>query len=1442
VVTVLFVPPTGDRNATVLAESCAAVDLAACAAALGGGTAGCVPVNGGGSVGLAVTDANELQFRFPDTDARLAAGACPGDPTCNDDRTFSGPAKIVVTRRGAPLPCGLATQRCADLGGTTASNGVIACVDELFELDGTCRSGAAQVDETFGDFAALPPPNDFGQLVAAPGVTELRFTTDASGNLLLPMDYTAVLLRVEGVPVPQLARGTTSVEAFLGGGQKIDLLGSSFLGSYSPEGIVLPPFFTPLSDPSLPSDAILFGSIDAPRGVIRIARQACVGGDDEGTSCTQNGDCSSAVCSAPLFDFSTRYASGVGPIVLPGGANLYSAELESPVPLEGLTQGPEALAFVLSEAVDAVDRNGDADPLPERRDFVVTVRDEQTGAVQPIGPGGSDGRAVVRLRDGPFAFPAVETRDDLVAFLESEPAQGNFDTNGNGDVFDSILRLFRLDPEGPTDLTPAGPPTADASAAVNGRSLGFADAYRLLLLTREAREADQATSDVATAFYRDSNFFYGSWGPSVSADGRYVAFASSAANLVAGDTNLNVDVFVRDQQSAQITRVSVGGCSATQATGGSAAASISADGRYVAFVSSASNLVAGDTNTLTDVFVHDRATGCTTRAQGLVQPNGRSYNPSISTDGAFVAFDSDATNLGGDANAFRDVFIWLNGTTTVTVASRASGWGPALGGSFGAISADGRFVSFVSPAGNLVQNDNNETYDVFVRDLSGVSTSRVNVSSLGEEANDITFYEPSISRDGRFVAFSSLAENLVPGDTNGMMDIFVHDRQSGETTRASVSSSGEQGNNHSPGVDFDGPGPAVSPDGRFVAFVSSASNLVAGDPGGGVYVHDRVTVETRRSGSGAGASSSAEGAFVAFASTDVFVRGPDPADLAADRSGDTRLDDTVLRVVDASAGPPASITDLCPADAVAVAGGRAAFLRPESAGESTNAGCTGPTLTGPDLNGDFDEIDRVVHLWNGASVSNLRCAATAVELSETRLAALVSEEGVFDFNLDGDGDDAVAHVRSPTAAAGATCDTSGWLNISLAGTAIGVSGDHVAVLASEVDQAADLNGDGDTVDTVLHLVDGSTGQLHPQFVPTAAEEFVLGSTLVAFRTSEGAQSSESPPDCSLNGDDDCGDAVLQVADLATGVIVSSGQAAVRCELSACDPRRPYRVSQDTVRFLTLEAQQGQDLNDDGDQLDLLVQVMNVQSGGTEVVAEATDPAEVSEDAAAVPTSDPTAAPSEDDPAAQSSQVLVARGRCVEDSLLACTVGVPGTCASGTFCFAPSGQGPGTCVADTGRTCRPDAPLPEQGCTPGATCVGDLAVLAVADHDADQVPDALDNCSDAANTNQADADQDGVGDVCDLETCGNTIVEIGEECDDGDLVSGDGCDANCRDTACGNGILAAGEACDDGNLLAGDGCSPSCQIETACSDGVDNDGDGLTDYLADPGCTGGADSG
>jgi len=281
---------------------------------------------------------------------------------------------------------------------------------------------------------------------------------------------------------------------------------------------------------------------------------------------------------------------------------------------------------------------------------------------------------------------------------------------------------------------------------------------------------------------------------------------------------------------------------------------ISADARYVAFASRATNLVAGDTNQVDDVFIRDRLTGTTERVS--VSSGGREGNgPSgvgsawvppayvywkplcVSADGRFVAFNSAASNLvPDDTNGADDIFVRDRLAATTERVSISSAAGEANGPSKApAISADGRYVAFESDASNLVPGDTNAVTDIFVRDRLEATTDRVSVSTAGGQANGAC-RAPSVSADGMLVAFDSTASNLVPGDTNGWRDVFVHDRASGETIRASVASSGTQGNGSSHG-------PVLSGNGRWVAFESSSTNLAGG--ANFVFLRDLDTHVTR---------------------------------------------------------------------------------------------------------------------------------------------------------------------------------------------------------------------------------------------------------------------------------------------------------------------------------------------------------------------------------------------------------------------------------------------------------------------------------------------------------------------------------------------------------------------------------------------------------------------
>ena len=383
--------------------------------------------------------------------------------------------------------------------------------------------------------------------------------------------------------------------------------------------------------------------------------------------------------------------------------------------------------------------------------------------------------------------------------------------------------------------------------------------------------------------------------PAISADGRYVAFYSDASNLVSGDTNGARDVFVRDLQTGETSRVSVSS-SGAEANGDSFAPALSSDGRYVAFSSAATNLVDGDTNDANDIFIRDRQANTTTRVSvGLdgSQANGGSDQPSLSGDGRLVAFTSTASNIvNGDVNNLRDAFVYDRQTgTAVNVSVDSNGAQGDLESSSPVLSADGKFVAYQSFADNLIPDDQNEGGDIFVRDLTANTTERVSEYTGHYEAEGDS-QRPSISADGRYVAFDSDDWDLVWGDTNDSFDVFVNDRATTVTTRVSVDDSGTQSN----GESFR---PSISADGRYVAFYSDASNLVSGDANGttDVFVYDRRSGATKRVSVAAGGEEgngdsvrpaiSGNGHVAAFESdasnivpgdsnrfTDVFVRDP----------------------------------------------------------------------------------------------------------------------------------------------------------------------------------------------------------------------------------------------------------------------------------------------------------------------------------------------------------------------------------------------------------------------------------------------------------------------------------------------------------------------------------------------------------------------------------------
>jgi Tol biopolymer transport system component len=330
--------------------------------------------------------------------------------------------------------------------------------------------------------------------------------------------------------------------------------------------------------------------------------------------------------------------------------------------------------------------------------------------------------------------------------------------------------------------------------------------------------------------------------PFVSASVRFVAFRSWATDLVAGDSNGYRDAFVRDLQLGTTERVSV----STTGRQGDAEVDtvlISGDGRFVVFSSRATTLDPRAPRGLMSIYLHDRRTG-STRVLALGnrgRPDGDSHASWISSTGRFVGFRSFATNLVvGDANGVSDAFVRdrkLGRTIRVSVSSSGAGGNKS---SFRPqLSAAGHFAVFRSRASNLVPGDTNRAIDIFVRDVYRGRTSRVHVSSSGVQANARALLRPRITADGRLVAFGSLASNLVRGDTNRSADVFVHDRSTGRTRRVSIGLDGRQANG-------DSSHGRINADGRVVAFRSEASNLVPADRNRATDIFVRVLGHAHR--------------------------------------------------------------------------------------------------------------------------------------------------------------------------------------------------------------------------------------------------------------------------------------------------------------------------------------------------------------------------------------------------------------------------------------------------------------------------------------------------------------------------------------------------------------------------------------------------------------------
>jgi len=1345
-----------DPTAVMLARDCGLASdpaSAAWAAAHLGGVASAecrsVDTSALGVVSVPVTGGNEcrLNVRLPATPK----------PALDPDFTLSGPARIVVDRRGASLPAGLAGTRCADLAGS----GPIACIDELYKLNGTCDTGAAAQREVFSHFVALPRPNVYADMIAADPNQRptVRFALDDRGNLLANVDWSGVLSQggaSETFPPPQIVNFFASIGSGLDGaglptapGAALAVVEDAAFTSYSPVGIQLPPLFEPSSDSS--KTVTLFGSADALTSVVRIQRHAgrC---EVSGDACISDAACGGERCDSrsPRPTFDLRYCisaagclpptgSAVAPSVAasgPGGpgailASNYTAEIDGFVPLENLNVcrnvndltcllRDESLPVRFADSLTSLpgeqrcpldpnpgdnrfpvcrDRNADGDIF----DTALTLRDARNGAKLTLPPTGGEGIAVASIHEavppeGPFAF-TVEARSSrnavwggardsgqgCVATLVAEPDEGGSDENRDGESYDPVLRIYcpdasgnlvqkAIDPAGNTEKLAV---VAKPSVLAPGRSLSplqpgleplVVAGGQAVFLLDEPGNAEQVgdRADVADATLGGAPAAGRGGSPAVDAFGDVVCFESEAQNLVASaDKNkIGADVFCHDFTSRETfvvnrfqeppTKLPLCNGRIIRANGLAARPSVAGDGARarVCYESPATNLVKGDLNKVSDVFLLDRCS-CDmillSRRNDGSQLTSASESCDVAASGNVAAFAS-----GGKIYTQRIVGAAPATCGVGPVESnrlRAGGLAEISAGVPGTASApstsgDGSLVAF-----QVVNGSAKAVY------LAEAGRAPFCVDADGVPGCD-SASNPHLSADGRLLTYEAFDAAA------GVQSVFVLDRATGLAEPVGGSSAASS----------DGQGEAAA-----VAFTS------AGAAGSDVVVRDRVTLLAKFVEPVTGTSQPAlseDARTIAYAKNGgVFRTTPDLLDATADADGDGAAGDSVLAVLDLDSG---ALAVLGPAVQAAVGGATVAYIDP--AGHVFVRGSGGPLTLG-----GSPAVARAVAA-SDAAVCILGATTGAVSCAPSGSTALV------DFGLQGEGlalEGDVVAVLSPSASPRTlrllnTGDRSQIASISGVRRFRMATNQYVAADQCEADLGLQLNGDGDLADCVAVVVapDGTI-----------------------YDTSEPARGTPR-------------------------------HTIVPCTGDVCDDTDPFKIfpfgeggTLAKIRHLSLEPQEPVlfgDLNGDGDALDVVVR---------EFVAGAN-----------------VAFPPIGVPEGSTGNVLAGAetgpGQSQAGAAIPALVG---------FCDA-DGDG----QADTQSACQSDANCTAQGACGGTPCCVDIQprVLALADSDGDGVFDVYDNCPTVFNPTQdaSDGDGDGTPDTCDELSCGDGVVQTREYCD------------------------------------------------------------------------------
>jgi hypothetical protein len=727
-VNLFFTPrvPGAAHHVVVLRDDCSSLDAGGCGALPGGGKVFCIDDPGQYQIIEVDLPGGEVERRLSFNHPQTAGLTDILGTTTLGSEDLAGPLRVAVTRSSEPLACGLATESCAE-----STEPLVTCADALYVKDTSCGVGEAFVDPVGVAVTALPRPNKFTELCPntdpeglcqhAGGLPpEVRAAQDSRGNLLVPMDYRDV---IGGQAFARTLRGGLGL---LQGTVVTPVLikNDDHVESRAFNWAPVLPIFEPVSDPTRAGE--FFGTIDAGFVIHRLFNSSCA--DDPATPepedeipCSVDAECTTS-CSLSAFPpILAAVQGGTGPIVgacpLDPDTSEPRCQLGEVVAVETVaaaSNDERAVPSPVNECVgqvvtpqELVSRNDDAD----LQDLVFTLRDRGFGFdIQQIGSGGKDGRALTSILEPPrFRFLAYDSENEVAAFLEPEAGEGDCslmscDRNASNLAFDHLLRSYQLGPPGAEQavslLQPLNrelPPTTVPSneGTVGLLDLGVAVPGKDLMLavepTRNVANNALAVSDGVIVFRASrlanaprslqlvsEDSTYGdpvdAFDLAVSPDGRYVAFTSYSPDLVPGDTGFDADVFLRDLVSGTTTRISLPGCGLVgEPNGSSGGASVSEGGEWVAFWSVADNLVVGDDNPSTDVFVR-RTAGCEVVRVSLDSSGGVSLDPSISADGRFVAFESDSTEIDDtDSDGLFDAYLHdrdadENGTTTMATA------------------------------------------------------------------------------------------------------------------------------------------------------------------------------------------------------------------------------------------------------------------------------------------------------------------------------------------------------------------------------------------------------------------------------------------------------------------------------------------------------------------------------------------------------------------------------------------------------------------------------------------------------------------------------------------------------------------------------------------------------------------------------------------------------